>query len=387
MASNALPIIEEFVRTGTPQQRKNALTALTVIGDGECVRTLAAAALGDEDAGVRAHALDEVASLGEEKKTAVGVFEEELQGSDKAKSVRAYAVLGRLQSAGAYETAVRLTLRRRLLLAASLYKHLYLVKNWDFRLRSWRSGLLGSLVGSLILVPTTAWVYLLLPSSNRPSPGNLVYDSGPMSSQRIIYYIIGVLLVMAGGAVVSMVASQRATPINLHISHLAAVSVDLLAAFFLGFIGTLGYYAVLNALLPLPIIQNVQTIGFVLLAGALAGAARGASALASGLYVNQTMNWLAEVLAGTAAGFVLVFVAVVISYSSGAMSNYEARFISMASIPFAMGCASAFGSIDIAIPPAKAPQGLSGLLVQILFLPAVIALGVTAGFLMLMMTA
>ncbi|HJQ33106.1 MAG TPA: HEAT repeat domain-containing protein [Pyrinomonadaceae bacterium] len=383
MASNALPIIEEFLRAGTPQQRKNALTALTVIGDAACVRALAASALGDEDAGVRAHALDELASLGEEKNAAVGVFEDELQSGDKAKSVRAYAVLGRLQSVGAYKTAVRPKRSRRLLLAASLYKHLYLVKNWDFRLRSWKAGLLGSLAGGLIFVPLTVLMYLRLDEQHFA-----VYDSLPFSTERIVFYMIGVLLIIMGGAVMAMVASQRATPINLHISDIAAVFVEMVAATLLGFIGILGFYAVLNALLPkLPIVKNLLTIGYMVLTGVMAGVTRAASAMAFGIYVNRKMNWLAEVLAGTVAGFVVIAAAITISFGSGAMSADEARVIPMAALPFAMGCASAFASIDNASPPAKAPHGLSGFLLQILFFPAVIALGATVGFLMLKMTS
>jgi hypothetical protein len=381
LAANVLPIIEEFLRAAVPQQRKNALIALTVIGDAASVRILAQAALGDEDAGVRAHALDEIASLGEEKVAAVGVFEKELHSGDRAKQVRAYAVLGRLQSVGAYEADVDLTFRSKLLLAASLYKHLYVVKNWDFRLRSWRAALLGSLAGSLILIPTTGWVYLLHKQTDS------LYQGQPMSSTRIIYYVIGALLIVGAGAVASMIASQRATPINLHISFYAAVAVEMLTAIFLGFIGTLGYYAVLSALVDLRIEKSVWTLGFMLLAGLLAAVVRAASAQAFGLYTNLKMNWMAEVLAGTVVGFVLVTSVVLISLSSGAMTGDEARFISMGSVPFAMGYASAFASIDIASPPARSPQGRSAFLLQILFPPAVLALGLAIGFVLLLVTS
>jgi hypothetical protein len=378
------------LRAAVPQQRKNALTALTVIGDAASVRILAQAALGDEDAGVRAHALDEIALLGEGKVAAGGVFEKELHSGDRAKQVRAYAVLGRLQGVGAYEADVDLTFRSKLLLAASLYKHIYVVKNWDFRLRSWRSALLGSLAGSLILIPTTAWVYL----RHAPSicvyqglPINCMYPGVPMSSERIIYYVIGVLLIVGAGAVASMIASQRATPINLHISFYAAVAVEMLTAIFLGFMGTLGYYAVLNVLVDLPIDKNVWTIGFMLLAGLLAAVVRGASAQAFGLFANPKVNWLVEVVAGTVVGFVLVTSVVLISLSSGAMTGDEARFISMGSVPFAMGYASAFASIDIASPPARSPRGRSAFLLQILFFPGVLALGLAIGFVLLLVTS
>lgn len=368
MASSALPIIEEFLRAAGPQQRKNALTALAVVGDEADVRMLAQSALSDDDAGVRAHALSEIASLGEEKAAAaVDVFERELLSGDRAKQVRAYAVLGRLQSEGAYETKVRLTLRRRLLLAASLYRQLYLVKNWDFRLRSWRAGLLGSLAGSLIFVPATVMVAL----------------RRPVYSQDIIYYAIFVLIIIGGGAVMSMTATQRATPINLHISRFAALPAEMLAATLLGFIGILGYYVVINALVPRSVEQSLQTVGLLLLGGILAAMVRGVSGLAFGIYTNPKINWLAEALAGTAAGFVLVAIIVLTNVR---VNGTAGRIVSMASIPFAMGCASAFASIDIASPPARSLRGRSSLLIRLLFFPVVIALSMVVGFVLLLVT-
>jgi hypothetical protein len=374
LASSALPIIEEFLRGGTPQQRKNALTALTVIGDAASVRMLAEAALGEEDSGVRAHAVNELASLDQARAApAVGVFERELHGGDRGKQVRAYVLLGQLQNVGSYETEVRLTWRRKLLLAAALYKHLYLVRNWDFRLRSWRAGLIGSLVGCVIFLFAIFRIILR-------------HTDTKEISDYVIIFVLVVLVSTAAGAVMSMTATQRATPINLHISRFAALPAEVLTAALLGFIGILGYYAVVNAL-PLPSTpKNLQLINFMLLAGSMAGVVRGASALAFGIYANPKVNWLAQTLAGTAAGFLLVAAVALVSVSStslfGATGEDIRWVVSMGSLPLAVGCASAFASIDIASPPARSLRGGLGLMLRILFFPVIVVLMLVVTFIL-----
>lgn len=78
-------------------------------------------------------------------------------------------------------------------------------------------------------------------------------------------------------------------------------------------------------------------------------------------YSHVQLNADGTVQLPSASGFVLVAVVAFLSLIPKGIFTDEARYISMGSIPFAMGCACAFASIDLASPPARrGGSGMSG---------------------------
>src|ERR1700681_3657975 len=164
MASNALDLVEEFVRSDEPQLRKNALTALAVINNEESIRLIVMTALDDVDADVRKRAQDEMfrihgtGSLDDSPASDNKMYyrlqlssrlSRALSEGNENTQQRAYALLGVLRSKGAFMPKPQISwgsdfwllivfIRRRFRLTAGMNPYFYPLRNWPYRIRGWQ---------------------------------------------------------------------------------------------------------------------------------------------------------------------------------------------------------------------------------------------------------
>jgi hypothetical protein len=333
--------MEEFLRLGTPQIRKNALTALAVINDEESARLIATAAMEDEDVGVRRRAEEESLLLSSKFLQSVNdVFLKALTSPEFQKQQRAYAILGRLKSEGLAMPHPRMPRGIRMRLAGSMSSYLYPVRNLSFRLRSWQPGLLGTLVGMIPFI-----VFMV--------NHGLKYQSKINFAGSLVLWSLVTLII---GTISAIFAAQFATPINLQLRPIAATLVELIAAF----VSMLGGGLLLSFLftfLPIGVPRDAVLL-FVPLLALLAAIVRLGTILAFGRagffkrLRRKTGNWLIQIVAGTASGF-LIATGLYLLFSLYA-SPYEVpafKGIWLASLAVAVGMACAFAKIDSEAPP------------------------------------
>lgn len=349
MASISTTLMEEFLRLGTPQIRKNALTALAVINDAESARLIATVAMEDDDVGVRRRAEEESLMLSSKLLQSVNdVFLKALTSPEFQKQQRAYAILGRLKSEGMVMPHPRMPRGIRMRLAGSMSSYLYPVRSLSFRLRSWQPGLLGTLAG---LIPFIVFIV------------NYGLRNESKSYAAIIVSLFS-FFVLVVGTISAIFAAQFATPINLQLRPIAATLVELIAAFVSMLAGGL-LLSILFGWIPLGFLHNDSVILlFVPLLALLAAVVRLGTILAFGRANSfkrlrgKTSNWLIQILAGTAAGS-LIATGLYLMFSLGA-SRYELpafKGIWLASLAVAVGLATAFAKIDSEAPPQ--PKGIS----------------------------
>jgi hypothetical protein len=348
MTSNVLPIAEEFLRSSEPQRRKNALTALSIIGDKESVKLIAETALNDENKEVRQRARTEIATLYEKASDDVAsVFAEALTGKDQKKQERAYEVLGILKSMGTAIPNARLRLRDKLRLAAMMYSHLYSQKKWSFQLRAWKPALLGSAVGG------GTFILGLLIRQNR----SLMIDW----PNYILLFLVAVL----GGAVLGLSATQRTTPIYTHINRFEATLVEVLVSSLTGLVGAVCFNILISTIIRIPAVEYINDRGLILIIFLgiilLIGAVRAGTILAFGIYHGSGANQLAQTVAGASAGFwiALGFI-LTVENIGGEFSSRERWLLVMTAFPLLWGCAYAFATIDREAPPIKRRLTVAG---------------------------
>src|SRR6185369_7043874 len=225
MNSIAITIAEEFLRSPNPQIRKNSLVALAVVDEEESGQVIADTALTDEDWTVRQRAKSELLSGLAATAPVIPAAVEDvlvraLKSDDAQKQKRAYAILGQLKSQGFFVPQVRIKFGNRMWLASTLYFSYYVNRNWSFRLRKWKPGLIGTLIGATPLI---------------------VYAS--KSFETVSTRLIGVVLLLLGfsllGTLVSVLATQFLTPINMHLRPVSASIVQIVETFLNVLAGTI----------------------------------------------------------------------------------------------------------------------------------------------------
>lgn len=340
MASDSTVIVEEFLRSGSPQIRKNALTALAVIDDEDSACLIAKTAVEDEDSGVRRRAEEESLSLsGAFLTSMVDVFLTSLSSPEFQKQQRAYAVLGRLKSTGIDLPHPRMAWGNRMRLAGSMNSYLYPVRSLSFRLRSWQPGLLGTLVG---LIPFVAFIA----SMTKRSIGSVSVAALPP------------LLVLIVGMLTAVFATQFATPISLQLRPFAATLVELVAAFvptllswvvlfvLLGWLGVFRFiyeeevFRAIPVLIPfMAMMAAFVRLGTILPVGRLN--------LMKGQRKN-TIIWLIQLGAGTLVGSLLATIPYVLLRLNAPLGADMILIKSswLALIAIAFGLATAFAKID-----------------------------------------
>lgn len=348
MSSVTLSIMEEFLRSGEPQARKNALTALSVVGDDDSARLMAERALADDDAGVRERALAEIATLGESARlVALHRFAEALRGEDEKQQQRSYALLGRLKSKGVAVGDVWLPRGSGMRLATSLVSRAYLSRNWLSRLRGWRYGFWGTLGGIAVFIIYAVQAY---------------HVRRWMEALGLALIALGAVAI---GTLLAIFATQFSTPINLQLSRLHALFVELITSFIGSVVGLMLLYTLVGGLLHtlLRIDSEFIFLLFIPLCGLLAAAVRFGTIIGFACVgfngqskTKRRQLRLVEVLYGTITGFfstsVVFFIYWLQTYRFDYMSGVgrDNTALWLISLALAVGLANAFAKIDSEAP-------------------------------------
>lgn len=386
MTHKALPIVDEFLRSGDAQARKNALTALALMSDDEeSVRRLADAALVDPDDGACARAVEEIVSLPEPAlQTALNTLRHGLR--DEAKGQRAYAALGRLKSLGKHlPKRLPLPLAARLRFAWAMNTFLYPARNLSYRVRALRQSLIGALLSTAILWP----FYAIQADWDRQA--------------NIIYSILVFLL----AALTGVLATQQTTPINLYLDRKAASLVETLASVIFTVpvsLLLLLLAAILGLLGPS---DDIMAVVFSLMLGVLVavGVTRAATILSFGVLRRRRANAVFQVCVAVGTVFLLLaalnfyvwrddtVVATVSEVPDYYPEELRDRMTMQPSyrivqalwvclLPVAFTSAYAFASIDKKSPPVRPIAGRAGVafgVVTITLSLALLAAIVTVG--------
>lgn len=278
MSIKAITVIEEFLRSPAEQHRKNAVTALAALGDKESIERLTDIALTEQDAVSRNRAEQEILSLkGEQLDYAISLLEKATDNPANRRT--ANGILGRLNDKGQVINTPRRSPFTRLRLSLSLHNYLYPSRTMRFRLRAWKSGLLGSLIGYVFL-------YIIL---------NLTEDWRDLPLIGNLFFAV---LIVSLSFSMAILVTQRASPISFHHDRLAAVVVEpvfastfffviaiILALFLWGVsIGDLGSFS--------------QMLLTVFLISGLAGMIRVGAIIGYGVFSSRRLNKTAQVTTG-----------------------------------------------------------------------------------------
>jgi hypothetical protein len=345
MNNLATTVVEEFLRSGTPQVRKNALTALSILNnDEETDKLIAETAIFDKDPDVNAQAERYV--LSEPRSTAIKSLMRALDGDKPEYQQRAYTILGRLRNTGKVKVPrVRLGWTTWMWLATAAYTSRYPVRDWAFRLRGMKPGFFGTLCGG---IPFFIYVWL---------------QFRPLDSGESIIFSLSVLLILLLGTLISILGMQFITPVNVHLRREIALLVQMVLSFIVVFSGLLLILIVWSVLTgggglnrngrydPFAFLFFV--FGFALLVAFV----RLGTILAFGRikFVGRLYNgnWLIQIAGGTLVGTLLT-AAVYILFLRDAY--YEDRIIFtctwLGSFAITVGLATAFANIDDEVPPS-----------------------------------
>jgi HEAT repeats len=340
MPIRPIEIASEVLHRATePRVRRNAATALGVLGTPAAAAALASTAVKDEEASVREHAAAEVLRLQPgDGASAVATLQGML--ADPAHGARAYELLGRVRSRSGSAIPLDIPLVDQLRLETRL--------NRALAPRSWltlRSGpvaatVLGTLGAFALVAPAVAW---------RLSESVIGFGF-------IEWMLCSALIAVLLGAI----STLRATPIGLHPSRVAAVLVEagwvmlltVPAALLLGAFGVKGGPALF---LMLPLFAAAVRVGCVL------GAA--------GRFRRPSRRQTWAMVTGGSAGLLLLTAATVLllSYADELLGPV------MMLVPVAFGLALAYARGDRRDAP---PEESGGSLARIA--AAIITLGAAA---------
>lgn len=362
MRHNAFYIVDEFLRSDNPQERKNALTALALMADDrQCLNKLVEVALADPDAGAYKRAVEEIESLPDrELDNAMTALEAEL--GEEFKGQRAYAALGYLKSKGKQRFSffsgldLPVSLWARLRLAWAMNAFLYPARTVAFRLRAWKPSLVGALIAVVTLLPFF-----------------LIQAKWARDDYLLVPIPVIVLAVLTG-----VFATQLTTPINLYYDRRVAFLVETLSAmiltlpvtvvlfvFGLLFTGTEEY------------VRLLRIVSWVMLwLVIVVGVARAATILSFGVTRHRRVNIFIQACVALAVVFLLLTalnfliwrespeVVAYYTVNRRPVLNYNYAVIQIlwvCFLPVALAVASAFASIDKKSPPVSPVAGRAGI--------------------------
>jgi hypothetical protein len=325
-------VIEEFLRSGESQKRKNALVTLAVLGDQDSVALIAETALDDPDVAVRQRAEEEIMGLDDSsRQAAIRLLAQGLKSSDADKQGRAYSLLGTLRSRGAEVRRALLPRRGRLRLAFSMNSHLYPTRSWSYGIRGWRPASFGTLVGLLVLFIDVLITYR------------------GWNAEEAAYATPLFLIVFVAGTLLALCSTQFTVPFGLQLDRIAALAVEVLMSALASLAGA-AILLLLTGILLSALERPARTLPLVLPLGLLGGPTRVGTLIALAglrrirLFSGRTLVFLGQVLSGSLVGSVstmLLFLLFRIGYGPG-----EVRAVFLGYFAVALGLASAFAAID-----------------------------------------
>lgn len=343
-------IVKDYLESKDDQVRKNALTALAVLGDDASLHDLADRVLGDPDVSVRARAEEEIQQLAPESGgRAIATLQKELTGP---RQNAAYVILGRFRNRGLHvDIAKQLPLLTRLRLSNSLRNELYPLRGVRFLLRTCRPALVSSLIGGAFMLLVARFVV---------GVSDLDGES-----------IVGLAFASAlAGVITAISVTRKTTPSQLHADPGAALILDLGWTFVVSSVAAILSLAIVsmgsgpNELISADVWLLLLSIPLYVLA------IRVGTHLAFGHSTNVWANRVRQVAGGAAFG-ILILTAMLLrapgigSYSIGVL------WISFASAAF--GIADAFRAVDQSGSLSSTKRGARG---QIYTLPIIVLMAV-----------
>ena len=307
-------------RAQEPQVRRNAATALGVLGTPQAAATLASTAVKDEEASVREHAAAEVLRLQpDDRAAAVSTLRSMLTRSDHG--ARAYELLGRLRSWSGRAIPLDIPLVDQLRLESRL-NHALVPTSWlRPRYGTVAAALLGTGSAFALVALLVAWRM------------DVSVTSPPLVSWLLYSLLTAALL----GAT----STLRTTPIGLHPSRMAALLVETgwvvlvtaPVALLLGSFGLGG--GIVQTILLLPLFAAAVRVGSVL----------GAAGRFRGLTGRQT--WATAT--GGSAGLLFLAAATVLQAlptTGGMLMPLVLMPLILTLVPVAFGLAYAYARVD-----------------------------------------
>jgi hypothetical protein len=318
MATRPIEIACDVLRrTQEPQVRRNAITALGVLGTPDAARTIASTAVEDDDPAVRAHAATEVLRLQPgDRSFAVDTLYVLLR--NPACGTRSYELLGRLRSTEGTSVHLGLSLLESLRLESHLNKALLPRTWWKPRSRAIAATLLGT---AAAFVPVALLVTRRL-------------DAAVFSQATLSWMIYsGILAILLGAA-----STLRTTPTGLHPSRVAGLLVEIGWVFLL----TLGL-AVL--LLWIGTLEGRLALSFLALPPFAAAVRAGSIIGGSGRFRGQMGRTAWAIITGGSVGVLVCAAAtVLVELLLGAGAEMLSLFVPL--VPVSFGLAYGFARVD-----------------------------------------
>jgi hypothetical protein len=357
MSRNLLSVVEEYLRSPEVQHRKNAVTAFAILADEKATAKLIDTALMDAEPGVRQRAEQEILSFGPTEQDRV-VKTVKVGLEDPRKRQAAFLLLGRLRSNGWKMSLSRWSLLIWLRLTWRLNLQLYPVRNWRFRTRAWKYGLLGAAAAAVIMGP-------------------IFLRSWKLDDYRgFIGYGLGLAFL---SPVIAVFATQRTTPIGLYADALLGFFAEILATFLFAFLG-FGIVIMLYILYASPYAILEYEKWFLLtplIIPAFIALVRAGTIFGYGRFVNRRWNWFTQIAMGVATGtlgltFINFIAWILDEYNEALMSTIGSWWIFLFVTSFIT--ANAFAGIDNQNSPIRPIFGRLGTIVCILVLIPFIAI-------------
>jgi hypothetical protein len=346
MSKNLLNVVEEYLRSPEVQHRKNAVTAFAIMADEQASAMLVDIALTDTEPGVRQRAEEELLAVAPaQQKEVIETTKRRLD--DPKKRQAAYLFLGRLRSNGWNVSLNRWPLLMWLRLTWGLNLHLYPVRNWRFRTRAWKYGLLGAAAGVAFMgmVFLRSWQ---------------LQDYGGF----ILYSFLLVIL----SPVIAAAATQRTTPIGLYADRLLGFVTEVLATFLFAFM-CLGVVLIPYTVFISSIAPHDEDWLFLspLIIPAFLAVVRIGTIFGYGRFVNRRWNWFAQIVMGVAIGTLALTTLNLIGWTLGMPESFMAGlWVLLVTTSFI--AANAFAGIDNQTSPIRSVVGRLGTVACILIL-------------------
>lgn len=353
MPSNTLSVVEEFLRSQDAQQRRNAVTALAVMGDEEAIAQLVKVAISDADDSVRARAEQELLALeGDALDRATKQIG--LALDDPLKRQTAYGILGRFRSRGLVKAVPRMSILDRLKLAWGQSRYLYPRRTWSSRLHMWKPGLAGGVIAIAILI-----VFFLRTWWREDIGG---------------FFVISIITLMAA-PIFAIFTTFRANPFHLYLDRRAALLVEVLTAFFLCLLGMVFVLLLLFVYAKGDIFLGPElglTLVVMLASSVLAGIIRGGTIMSLGLFSDRRLNRTGQIIIGLATGFVFLSLFNFIEWKINSSSIINS-ILWVIWLPMCIVIANAFAAVDLESVPTRAVMGrLSYIFSLLVLLPLLI---------------
>lgn len=317
--SEALAIVEEYLRSSEHTVRIRALSALAAVKGEAGVQRIFRVALEDEETEVRRVAEKLLVQMKDKESSAAVVNALSMALSDPKLRNNAYLLAGRLSSQGFPLRGSGLRPLKRFQMAYSLRSLLYIQRDARFRPRMFKPVLMGSIVGAVFVV-----AFLFVAHVVNPTP-----------------LVVGIPIAIVSGLVVS----QFAVPTYAQVDRVAGA----IAEFARSFIWSLSAVLILSAIgVGIMLQDSVLAVLFCL--PITIPAVRLGTLIGHGVFKEPRANQFAQEVVGFGVGVGTVVLLIAVFFTIG---TEVADIVFLALLPACYAVAHTFASIDWTSTPRQ----------------------------------